>query len=223
MKVFAFISVFLIVFCSCVGCGERSAVLSSSGMETLTVVIDPGHGGVDGGVTGVNTGVKESELNLEIAKGLKTCFESGGFKVVLTRETSAGLYGGLSKGFKMRDMQKRKEIVNGANADLMISVHLNYYSSPERRGAQVFFRQDDQRSQELARYIQKQLNLTEREYSPLEGDYYVLNETNCLAVLCECGFLSNPEDERLLLTKEYRDKISYRIYKGCILYLLEEA
>ena len=220
MKVFAWLGVIIFALCSLISCVSTPV---SSGMETLTVVIDAGHGGIDGGVSGVNTSVKESDLNLEISKKLKSYFLSGGFNVVMTRETSAGLYGGLSKGFKMRDMEKRRDIINGANADLMISVHLNFYSSPERRGAQVFFRQNDQNSEELARYIQKQLNFTEREYSPLMGDYYVLNQANCLAVLCECGFLSNPDDERLLLTEEYRDKIAYRIYKGCIMYMLEGA
>ena len=212
------LSVALICFS---GCEEH--IQTYSGKESLTVVIDAGHGGVDGGVSGTMTNVKESDLNLEIAKELRECFFSGGFNVVMTRETSAGLYGVLSKGFKKRDMEKRKEIINSANADLMVSVHINFFSASSRRGAQVFYREGDENSRSLALFVQERLNVDQRDYSPLAGDYYVLNETNCLAILCECGFLSNPSDEQLLLTEEFRKKIAYRIYKGCALYLLDEA
>ena len=196
-------------------CVRTRAAASPS--DRFTVVIDAGHGGIDGGVSGITTGVKESELNLDIARKLKTKFDKSGAKTVMTRKTEAGLYGIYSKGFKRRDMQKRKQITLNAKADVFVSIHLNYYSSPLRRGAQVFYKIDDEKSKSLADIVQAELNggkEYERDYTALAGDYYVLNEADCAAILCECGFLSNAEDEKLLLTDEYRAEIAEKIFNG---------
>lgn len=196
-------------------CVRTRAAASPS--DRFTVVIDAGHGGIDGGVSGITTGVKESELNLDIARKLKTKFDKSGAKTVMTRKTEAGLYGIYSKGFKRRDMQKRKQITLNAKADVFVSIHLNYYSSPSRRGAQVFYKIDEEKSKSLADIVQAELNggkECERDYTALAGDYYVLNEADCAAILCECGFLSNAEDEKLLLTDEYRDEIAEKIFNG---------
>ena len=196
-------------------CVRTRAAASPS--DRFTVVIDAGHGGIDGGVLGITTGVKESELNLDIARKLKTKFDKSGAKTVMTRKTEAGLYGIYSKGFKRRDMQKRKQITLNAKADVFVSIHLNYYSSPLRRGAQVFYKIDDEKSKSLADIVQAELNggkECERDYTALAGDYYVLNEADCAAILCECGFLSNAEDEKLLLTDEYRAEIAEKIFNG---------
>lgn len=196
-------------------CVRTRAAASPS--DRFTVVIDAGHGGIDGGVLGITTGVKESELNLDIARKLKTKFDKSGAKTVMTRKTEAGLYGIYSKGFKRRDMQKRKQITLNAKADVFVSIHLNYYSSPSRRGAQVFYKIDDEKSKSLADIVQAELNggkECERDYTALAGDYYVLNEADCAAILCECGFLSNAEDEKLLLTDEYRAEIAEKIFNG---------
>lgn len=196
-------------------CVRTRAAASPS--DRFTVVIDAGHGGIDGGVLGITTGVKESELNLDIARKLKTKFDKSGAKTVMTRKTEAGLYGIYSKGFKRRDMQKRKQITLNAKADVFVSIHLNYYSSPSRRGAQVFYKIDDEKSKSLADIVQAELNggnECDRDYTALAGDYYVLNEADCAAILCECGFLSNAEDEKLLLTDEYRAEIAEKIFNG---------
>lgn len=196
-------------------CVRTRAAASPS--DRFTVVIDAGHGGIDGGVSGITTGVKESELNLDIARKLKTKFDKSGAKTVMTRKTEAGLYGIYSKGFKRRDMQKRKQITLNAKADVFVSIHLNYYSSPLRRGAQVFYKIDEEKSKSLADIVQAELNggkEYERDYTALAGDYYVLNESDCAAILCECGFLSNAEDEKLLLTDEYRAEIAEKIFNG---------
>ena len=196
-------------------CVRTRAAASPS--DRFTVVIDAGHGGIDGGVSGITTGVKESELNLDIARKLKAKFDKSGAKTVMTRKTEAGLYGIYSKGFKRRDMQKRKQITLNAKADVFVSIHLNYYSSPLRRGAQVFYKIDEEKSKSLADIVQAELNggnECERDYTALAGDYYVLNEADCAAILCECGFLSNAEDEKLLLTDGYRTEIAEKIFNG---------
>ena len=192
----------------------------------MTVVLDAGHGGIDGGVTGIKTGVKESEVNLSIVKKLQVYFEQAGINVVLTRKTDAGLYGLATKGFKKRDMQKRKEIIENASPAVMVSIHQNAYAGSSRRGAQLFYRKDSGAGALLANSIQAELNAMPecvKQSKPLAGDYYMLNCTNYTSVICECGFLSNPEDEALLLTEEYKEKIAYAIYKGVISYLSSAA
>lgn len=187
-----------------------------------TVVIDAGHGGIDGGAVGSTTKVSESELNLDISKKLKTLFESVGFIVVLTRENSDGLYGDESPGFKKRDMQKRAEIIRESDPNVLISVHLNKYTSSSRRGAQVFYKSDSESSKNLADSIQKNLNQklsVKKNYTALKGDYFLLNTSKCTAVIVECGFLSNKEEEQLLCNEDYRQNIASVIFEGTINYL----
>ena len=207
------------VFTAVLACFSVSAFMAAAKTPkpAFVVVLHAGHGGVDGGVTGITSGVKESDLNLEIVLLLKKRLESSGIKVVLTRESKAGLYGSSQKGFKRRDMQKRKEIINGAAADAVLSVHLNFYSSPSRRGAQAFYKGGDENGGRFADYIQKNLNGLSgqpRPLSALTGDYYVLNESEPPAALAECGFLSNEEDEKLLLTYAYKEEIARRLAAG---------
>ena len=199
-----------------------AVTVAKSPKTRATVVLDAGHGGIDGGVTGAVSGVKESELNLKIVKELKRVLESRGVKVVLTRSSDAGLYGNATRGFKRRDMLARKRIINGCNASAFVSVHINYYSSPTRRGAQAFFRADDARSETLAAAVQSRLNTLSGQparLSALVGDYYVLNESEPPSALVECGFLSNAADEKLLLTEEYRKEIAAAIADGVLEYL----
>ena len=206
-----------------------SALVSAGGIKAaakekhfFTVVIDAGHGGIDGGVTGATTGIAESELNLSVAKFLKEDFAAAGFKVVMTRTSSAALYGYLGGSLKKRDMQNRKRVIEKASPDLVISIHMNKCPIPSRRGAQVFYRAGDERSIALAASVQDRLNNMEeasRDCISLVGDYYILNVSPCPAALVECGFLSNAEDEKLLVSESYRGKISCVIFKGAIDYL----
>ncbi len=185
----------------------------------FTVVLDAGHGGIDGGVVGAD-GVKESDLNLEYAKTLQRIFERAGFNVVLTRKTSGGLYGLPTKGFKSRDMSERKRIIDEASPNLMISIHMNKFSQSYRSGPQVFFQQGKEQGQLLADSLQKVFNdFTGKDRQALAGDYYVCRETNCPAVIVECGFLSNEQECRALQTEEYREQICNLIFNGTMLYL----
>lgn len=194
--------------------------------QRLTVVLDAGHGGVDGGVVGVETGTKESDINLAITFLLQERFEEIGFNVVLTRKTEAGLYGAATSGYKKRDMKKRAEIINGGSPSLVISVHQNFFSSRSRRGAQVFFRKDVPQSVALANSIQSSLNAMPgcvKQTQALMGDYYILNCNEFPSVIVECGFLSNAEDEALLITTEYQKKLVEAIVSGSLAFLSSSA
>ena len=104
---------------------KESGVLASAGMP-FVVVIDAGHGGIDGGVTGRQTGIKESDVNLAVSFLLKDVFEDAGFSVVLTRKTEHGLASDGGLWTKKADMRKRREIVQNASADLVLSIHQNF-------------------------------------------------------------------------------------------------
>lgn len=215
----------LIAFIICVNSLGLSA-LSDTAVNKPKIVLDAGHGGIDGGVTGISSGVKESELNLILVKKLEKLLTSAGFNVVLTRSSDAGLYGVASGNLKRKDMLKRKEIINNAKPDLVVSIHLNKFSVSSRRGAQVFFREDSPEGKRLAISIQSYFNALEeatRSFDALKGDYYILNCSPYPSVIAECGFLSNPEEEKLLLTDSYQDKIVDAIFQGITTFLLQSA
>lgn len=196
------------------------AVSGEDGFYNFTVVLDAGHGGVDGGVVGVGTGVKESDLNLEMTYLVKECFETCGFPVVLTRKDKNGLYGDATDGFKRRDMAKRREIIQNAKANMVISIHMNKFSSPSRSGPQVFFDENSDDGRALANRIQTVLNdFTGNSHSELKGDYYMLKCTTSPSVIVECGFLSNAEDERKLTDREYQKQLAEKIFRGAVLYM----
>lgn len=217
-----------ILLCVALTFGVCFFALSRTAAETsrLVVVIDAGHGGIDGGVVGIETGQKESDINLSVARILQTAFEDAGFYVIQTRPTEAGLYGTATGGYKKRDMQKRAEVINESVPALVISVHQNFFSMRSRRGAQVFFRETSAASRSLATHIQTSLNAMPecvKATNALKGDYYVLNCSDYPSVIVECGFLSNAEDEKLLITKEYQTKIAAAILQGSLAFLTAET
>lgn len=202
-----------------------SETTSGSSLDgDIRIVLDAGHGGIDAGVTGVNTGVKESDLNLLYVRKLEKLLSDAGFKVILTRNSDAGLYGVATKNLKRKDMQKRKEIILDANPSLVISIHMNKYSLKSRRGAQVFYDKDNKNGQIFANCIQKHLNNMKespRSCSALTGDYYILNCSEIPSVIIECGFLSNADDERNLISGEYQEQFIYTVFKGIVTYFAE--
>ncbi|MDE7083543.1 MAG: N-acetylmuramoyl-L-alanine amidase [Clostridia bacterium] len=200
-------------------CGVAAA--STAATTEKVIVIDAGHGGIDAGVHGVETGAKESDINLAIAKKLKGYFAVAGFKVVMTRNDNGGLYGLSTSGFKMRDMKKRKQIIEDSKADMVISVHQNSCPIPSRRGGTVFFDKTSECGKALADAIQNSLNNMEecvKKNTALAGDYYMLKCTENPSVIVECGFMTNADDDRLLSTDAYQDKIAYAIFKGAVSY-----
>lgn len=184
--------------------------------KTPFILIDAGHGSLDGGAVGTKTGVKESDLNLEYAKTLKQYFLSMDFRVELLRSTEDGL-----DEDKYEDMLKRKEIIEKSNCDIFISIHMNKFTLSSSVGAQAFFKMDDPESEKLASCIRDLLvkNIEDARELTLSGDYLVLNSAKCPAVLVECGFLSNEKDEIRLQTEEFRQKLCYQIFCGTMKYL----
>lgn len=210
----------LVAFIVCFG--ALSVNVNNSLTKRTVVVLDAGHGGIDAGVTGKLTGIRESELNLNIVKRIEKHLYDSGIEVVLTRSTDAGLYGLATKNLKKKDMKKRKEIIEKSNPSLVVSIHMNKFSLSSRRGGQVFYKEESEEGLMLAKCIQSEFNGVYQEvkdYSPLKGDYYILNCSNYPSVIAECGFLSSIEDEKLFQSEEHREAIAYAVFKGIINYL----
>lgn len=198
-----------------------TAVKATSPKPSYTVVVDAGHGGADGGVQGVNTGVYERELNLSIAYKVKAELEKAQINVVMTRTTSDGAFDTMLTQ-KQEDMEKRKKIIMDASPDCVVSIHQNKYTQQSRRGAQAFFWGDSSLADVLQSALNENLNKvnTGRTFSALKGDYYILRQTPYPSALVECGFLSNPLDEALLVTDEYQNKVAKVIADSIISFLM---
>ena len=191
--------------------------------DAKTVVLDAGHGGIDNGARGRVTKTGEAEINLDIVLRLQKMLEKEGIRVVLTRKDANGLYDKVD-GFKLRDMQARKKIIEDTKPDLVVSVHCNVFPVSARRGAQVFYYGMSVDGKRLANSLQTTLNELNRTtcgktYSALSADYYMLNCSVYPSALAECGFLSNPEDEALLCTEKYRETVAYALFSGINGYL----
>ncbi len=192
----------------------------------MRIVLDAGHGGIDGGVVGRTTGKKESDLNLAIVYKLKDVLEDMGFSVVLTRKTEGGLYGTSAKGFKKRDMQKRKELIEEADPAMLISIHQNFYPSKNTRGAQVFFNKKNEGGEKLALGLQKRLNVLYAESGAngrvaASGEFFMLQCADCPSVIVECGFLSSPADEALLTDEVWQKKLAETLGGGVLGYFAD--
>lgn len=212
----------LIVISSCIAMDIGTAT-EINGKESLdfTVVIDAGHGGIDPGSIGYKTKVKESVVNLAVAKKLEQKLANIGIRVIMTRPDENGLYGLSTTNYKKRDMQKRRDIIEKAHPDVVVSVHMNSYVRHNLRGAQVFYDKTSAVSEQLALAIQDQFaeKLEKSDKGIAVGDYYMLKCTPAASVIAECGFLSNEQDEKLLLDDAYQDKIAECIFVGIVSFL----
>ncbi len=188
----------------------------------FTVVIDPGHGGVDPGKVGVND-VYEKEINLQIALLLKEILEQNDCYVILTRESDVGLYQEEDSNKKMADLRKRCELINNSKADVTISIHQNSFSQESSKGAQVFYQSASVEGKRLAEIMQKQMisSLDEDNHRVAKGnnDYYMLKNTDSVMVIVECGFLSNPEEAQKLTECTYQRQVAWAIALGALQYL----
>lgn len=188
-----------------------------------TIVIDPGHGGQDGGASGT-AGTVEKDINLAIAQKLRGYIEANGDVCIMTRETDTGLYEDYgTKWIKSKDLKKRKEIINNSNGDIFISIHLNSFPQRQYYGAQVFYQTGNEKARLLAECVQNQmvciLDPDNKRVAKASDTYYILKNNLMPSIIAECGFLSNPREEKLLKDEEYQNKIAYAIYTGILKYL----
>ncbi len=201
------------------------------GKERPVIVIDPGHGGMDGGASSPE-GVQEKDINLAIAKALAEEAEEWGAQVIMTRDCDVGLYtddGRTIRQKKREDLLVRKKIIEESGAALAISIHLNSFPQDASvYGAQVFYpkgkkaRTDVQMcehsSRDFAESVQKSLEINiddgRTREAMAKNDILIFEDTEAKIILVECGFLSNPKECSLLQTPEYQRQLSNAIWQG---------
>ena len=177
------------------------------------VCVDPGHGGTDPGKVGIN-GQLEKDINLAIAKKLKTYLEASDVTVVLTRDKD------------MADMRKRCQLIEEVKPDLVISIHQNSYHEEAIRGGQVFYYKTSVRGKKLAQILQERFDYVlgdaNKRQAKANDNYYLLLHVKEPIVIAECGFLSNREEAEKLETKEYQDRLAWTLHMGIMEYLNQE-
>ncbi len=207
---------------------EEIHVLATKMAMPITLVIDAGHGGPDGGAE-AEDGTLEAELNLSIAKLVKSEATQKGIQVILTREEQDGLYSlenTEKKWRKLEDMTCRKEIIKKAEPNAVLSIHMNCFPQDQSvGGAQVFYPKSGNaeilhKSETLAKSIQNQLNEGLKDgrnrIHMAKGNVYLLENPDVPIVLIECGFLSNSEDLAKLKQTKYQKKIAECILNGVL-------
>lgn len=201
---------------------RASAETGEKKQDNRTVVVDPGHGGKDPGMTGAG-GLEEKGINLEISLKLRDILEKQGFNVVLTRDTDRGLYDEDASGKKLQDLQRRTELIRKAEPLLTVSIHQNSYSDPDVKGPQVFYFQGSNEGKSLAEALQKSLNekLEIADPRSVKGNssYYLLKKSPSVTVIAECGFLTNPSEAEKLQDEAYQYKVAEALAEGIEAYL----
>ena len=195
---------------------KQTAIAEVRGDGIVTVVVDAGHGGADGGAVGNDTKVQEATLNLAVAKMVEERLQESGVRVRMTRTDDQAL-----ASDKAADMQRRREMLNAEDVKLVVSIHMNSFPDRSISGAMAYYMAGSGEGQQLAQTVIDavcdSIGRNRRLANP--GDYFVLRECSSPAVLVECGFLSNSEDEMLLQDADHQQKLAIAIADGVMEYL----
>ena len=195
-------------------------------VSNKVIVLDAGHGKPDEGAQS-STGTTEAETNLKIALKVQSLLEQSGATVILTRSDDEAIYDLDSKTLKQKkisDIHNRVKIGNEAQADIFVSIHLNKIPQEQYWGWQCFYKEGNEQSIKLAKSLQENLNESiqkenKRVAMKLEN-VYIMKHVEIPISIVECGFLSNKEEEKLLLEDSYQDKLAWGIYNGIIDYFM---
>ena len=215
-------------------CSVKNININKQTKETValpitnkTIVLDAGHGGEDGGAVSDN-GTTEANTNLKIVLKLQNLLEQSGCNVILTRSDDNAIYDIDSKTLKEKkvsDIKERVKIGNNSSADIFVSIHLNKIPQQQYYGWQTFFKNGNDQGEKLANKIQENLNEAiqkENKRVPLKIDnVYIIKHVEIPTCIVECGFLSNPEEEKQLMQDEYQNRLAWGIYTGIIDYFYE--
>lgn len=203
---------------------HRTQVAQSQAAPPIfTVVIDAGHGGEDGGAVS-KSGMAEKDINLAIAQKLQQMLQANGIPVVMTRETDTLLYDrtvdyrGRKKAL---DLAARKKIGEETENSIFVSIHLNAYPQSQYKGLQVWYSPNNEQSRALAESIQSTVKEclqpeNNRAVKQATSSIYLLHHLQTPAVLVECGFLSNPEEARLLASDDYQNELAFLIFTAIL-------
>ena len=198
---------------------KETAAPPTGPLYGLCIAVDAGHGGYDGGAVGRVSGTPEKGLNLDVAQRVERLLTAQGARVIMTRTGDYALCDEdppIRK--KLQDMQRRAKIIEQGGADVLLSIHMNEYAGRSESGPQVFYRENCPAGRLLAGAMQQAMTAQlapKKEREALGGEYYILT-LGIPGVLVECGFLSNREEEAMLLTEEYRERVATAIAAGVL-------
>ncbi len=202
-------------------------VLNQNVKSESALIIDPGHGGADGGAVSINND-KESEINWEISKRMELFAAFLGIATKMTRSEEEIQYPNnciTIREKKVYDSISRVELINSYKSPILISIHQNKYDDVSVCGAQVFYKSDeDDKSKVLADKITDNLAIFAyklRNSNEIASDIYIFKHTNCTSILVECGYISNSEECELLKSEIYQNKLAIAIITGYNLYINE--
>lgn len=191
------------------------------------VVLDAGHGTPDEGAQS-SKGTTEAETNLKIALKVQNLLEQSGCTVILTRSDEKAIYDldkTTLKEKKISDIRNRVKIGNESSADIFVSIHLNKIPQQQYYGWQCFYKEGNEQSNKLAKSIQENLNKSmQKENNRVAmkiDNIYIIKHVEVPTSIVECGFLSNPEEEKQLLDDNYQNRLAWGIYSGIINYFYE--
>lgn len=194
-----------------------------SNKDQKIILIDPGHGGIDGGAV-ASDGTQEKNINLKISLKLKEDLEKLNYKVVMTREEDKGLYSdsGTIRNKKVEDLNNRFKMKKETGCDLFISIHLNMFPQSQYYGAQVWYSTVPE-SKVLGELIQeglrRDLDPNNKRLAKNAGNSYkILKNDGIPSVIVECGFISNPQECEKLKDDAYQDKIAASITNSITMY-----
>lgn len=223
------IALFIIILMSILISVSKTAVtIDAAGIEQvekIKILIDPGHGGIDQGASG-STKVTEAPINLAISKKLMGFLEGIGFEVEITRYDDSGLYTELSntiRAKKNEDLKNRVQLINTSDADLVLSIHLNSFPQKQYYGAHVFYQKNNEVTTKLAadtiqESMKELLDKNNKRVPQIKKDIKIMDDTTAPVILIECGFLSNDEEEKKLISNDYQEKTAWSIYVGVLRY-----
>lgn len=217
---FILIIVTILISFMCIFCREnKTEAVSDIKVPDKLILIDPGHGGMDGGAVS-NNGIVEKNINLSISLKIRDKLKQSGYRVMMTRDTDRGLYtkSGNINVMKAEDLTNRCRMKRDSKSDLFISIHQNFFSQSSCQGAQIWYsknRASSQFAHILQENMKKDLGNNNREEKEARGEYKILRcYSNIPSVIVECGFLTNPREERKLITDEYQEKVSDSIVRS---------
>jgi len=202
--------IFMLFFCLLITLAFDNKHHKLSG---FTIILDAGHGGKDKGTSYKD--IYEKDINLKITKILKKTLEKNNAEVILIRDGDYDLASPNASRRKKSDFDNRIKLINSSNADIYLSIHLNYFNNSIYKGAQVFYNTKFEENEVLADTIQNQLN-KERKIKKLSPTLYMYNKLTIPGVLIECGFLSNPTDRKNLQNDNYLETLSISITNALI-------
>lgn len=202
------------------------ASLISDENEKPIIVLDAGHGGIDGGCTSAD-GIPEKGINLNILLNLRDLLQVSGFEVKVTRDTDRSIHDDGIEGIaaqKSSDMDNRLALFNESDNAICISIHQNQFTDSKYSGAQMFYSNSNKKSEPLARSLQSSFVQflqpdNSREIKKCGKELFLCYYSENPTVMAECGFLSNPEEAALLNTEEYQQKVAFTLYSGILNYL----